>query len=81
MSRGRAWGWVAALRSGATTPWLDWPADGSGEGVALDAEVTRQAVTIAYLNDFRFMMYLSLLAIPLLLLLRTPRAAARAAAR
>jgi DHA2 family multidrug resistance protein len=42
---------------------------------ALDAEVTRQAVTIAYLNDFRFMMYLSLLAIPLLLLLRTPRAA------
>ncbi len=45
--------------------------------VALDAEVTRQAVTIAYLNDFRFMMYLSLLAIPLLLLLRTPRATAR----
>ena len=44
--------------------------------VALDAEVTRQAVTIAYLNDFRFMMYLSLLAIPLLLLLRTPRAVA-----
>ncbi|MBM7517863.1 hypothetical protein [Nocardioides nitrophenolicus] len=39
MSRGRAWGWVAALRSGATTPWLDWPADGSGEGVALDAEL------------------------------------------
>ena len=45
--------------------------------IALDAEVTRQAVTIAYLNDFRFMMYLSLLAVPLLLLLRTPRRAAR----
>jgi DHA2 family multidrug resistance protein len=44
--------------------------------LALDAEVTRQALTIAYLNDFRFMMYLSLLALPLLLLLRTPRAAA-----
>jgi DHA2 family multidrug resistance protein len=44
--------------------------------VALDGEVTRQALTIAYLNDFRFMMYLSLLAIPLLLLLRTPRHAA-----
>jgi DHA2 family multidrug resistance protein len=43
--------------------------------IALDAEVTRQAVTIAYLNDFRFMMYLSLLAVPLLLLLRTPRRA------
>jgi MFS transporter, DHA2 family, multidrug resistance protein len=41
--------------------------------IALDAEVTRQAVTIAYLNDFRFMMFLSLLAAPLLLLLRTPR--------
>jgi DHA2 family multidrug resistance protein len=40
---------------------------------AIDAEVTRQAVTIAYLNDFRFMMYLCLLAVPLLLLLRSPR--------
>lgn len=37
MSRGRAWGWVAALRDGATTPWLDWPAD--GEGVALGGEL------------------------------------------
>ena len=43
--------------------------------VALDAEVSRQALMIAYLNDFRFMMYLSLLAVPLLLLLRSPRAA------
>jgi DHA2 family multidrug resistance protein len=40
---------------------------------ALNAEVSRQALTIAYVNDFRFMMYLSLLALPLLLLLRTPR--------
>jgi DHA2 family multidrug resistance protein len=39
----------------------------------LDAEVSRQALTIAYLNDFRFMMYLSLLALPLLLLLRSQR--------
>ena len=36
--------------------------------VALDAEVMRQALTIAYINDFRFMMYLSLLPVPLLLL-------------
>ena len=43
--------------------------------VALDAEVSRQALMIGYLNDFRFMMYLSLLAVPLLLLLRSPRAA------
>jgi DHA2 family multidrug resistance protein len=39
----------------------------------LNAEVSRQAVTIAYLNDFRFMMYLCLLALPLLLLLRPRR--------
>ncbi|MBM0126592.1 hypothetical protein [Pimelobacter simplex] len=37
--RRRAWGWVAALRSGATTPWLEWPADGSGEGESLGAEL------------------------------------------
>ena len=47
---------------------------------ALDAVVTRQAATIAYLNDFRFMMYVTLLAIPLILLLRKPRRAAPAAA-
>jgi MFS transporter, DHA2 family, multidrug resistance protein len=41
--------------------------------LALDGEVTRQAVTIAYLNDFRLMMYMTLLAAPLLLLLRAPK--------
>jgi DHA2 family multidrug resistance protein len=40
---------------------------------ALDAEVSRQALTIAYLNDFRFMLYLCLLTLPLLLLLRSQR--------
>jgi MFS transporter, DHA2 family, multidrug resistance protein len=40
---------------------------------ALNHEITRQAATIAYLNDFRLMMYLMLLAIPMLLLLRKPR--------
>ncbi len=45
---------------------------------ALNATVTRQAATIAYINDFRLMMYLTLLASPLLLLIRPPprRAAA-----
>jgi MFS transporter, DHA2 family, multidrug resistance protein len=43
--------------------------------IALNAEVSRQAATIAYLNDFRFMMYLCLLTLPLLLLLR-PRPSA-----
>jgi DHA2 family multidrug resistance protein len=45
---------------------------------AMNATVTKQAVTIAYLNDFRLMMYLTLLAAPLLLMIRPPprRAAA-----
>ncbi|MGH6945482.1 MAG: DHA2 family efflux MFS transporter permease subunit, partial [Geminicoccaceae bacterium] len=40
---------------------------------AINAEVTRQAATIAYLDDFRLMAVLVLLAVPLLLLLRSPR--------
>jgi DHA2 family multidrug resistance protein len=47
--------------------------------LALEGEVSRQALTMAYINDFRFMMYLSMLALPLLLLLRSPRAAAQGA--
>jgi DHA2 family multidrug resistance protein len=46
---------------------------------ALDAEVARQAATIAYLNDFRLMMGVMLLAMPLVLLLHKPRAKAPAA--
>ena len=40
---------------------------------ALNDEITRQAATIAYVDDFRLMMYLMLLAVPMLLLLRSPR--------
>ena len=49
---------------------------------ALNAEVTRQAAMVAYVDDFRLMMLLVLLSLPLLLLLRTgrPRRPARAAA-
>ena len=36
----------------------------------IDAEVTRQAAMIAYLNDFYLMMWLSLAAVPLVLLMR-----------
>jgi DHA2 family multidrug resistance protein len=51
---------------------------------ALDALVNQQAATIAYLNDFRLMMYVVLAALPLLFLLRrsarrTPTAAVAAA--
>jgi DHA2 family multidrug resistance protein len=35
--------------------------------------VTRQAATIAYLNDFALMMWIALAAVPLVLLLRAPR--------
>ncbi|MFZ0006997.1 MAG: DHA2 family efflux MFS transporter permease subunit [Steroidobacteraceae bacterium] len=41
----------------------------------LDSLVTRQAEMIAYLDDFMFMLALTLLALPLLLLLRPTRAA------
>jgi MFS transporter, DHA2 family, multidrug resistance protein len=49
---------------------------------ALNAEITRQAAMVAYLDDFKLMMIIVLLAAPLLLLLRKPqpRAAAAAAA-
>jgi DHA2 family multidrug resistance protein len=44
----------------------------------LNAEVTRQAALVAYANDFWIMMAVTLLAIPLLALIRRPRAAAQA---
>jgi DHA2 family multidrug resistance protein len=42
---------------------------------AMDAEINRQALMIAYLDDFHAMMIVALCAIPLLLLLRKGRAA------
>ena len=45
---------------------------------AINGEVTRQAATLAYLQDFRLMMWITLAAIPLIVLLRAP--ARRAAA-
>ncbi|KTD34912.1 multidrug efflux system protein [Legionella moravica] len=44
----------------------------TAQGLAsLNAEVTRQAATLAYLQDFRFMMWLVLCALPLLFLLKS----------
>jgi MFS transporter, DHA2 family, multidrug resistance protein len=43
----------------------------------LDDMVTRQAAMIAYLDDFKFMLWMTLLAIPLLLLIRRSKAAPR----
>jgi DHA2 family multidrug resistance protein len=42
---------------------------------ALNAEVTRQAQMVAYIDDFKLMMIIVVAAAPLLLLLRKPRAA------
>ena len=39
---------------------------------ALNAEVTRQSTMVAYIDDFRLMMMIVLMAVPLLLLLRKP---------
>jgi len=43
---------------------------------ALDGVITQQASMIAYINDFRLMLYLTLAVIPVLLLIRAPRRAA-----
>jgi DHA2 family multidrug resistance protein len=39
---------------------------------AINSEVTRQAAMLAYLQDFRLMMWITLIAIPLVVLLRAP---------
>jgi DHA2 family multidrug resistance protein len=40
---------------------------------ALNAEATRQAAMVAYINDFQLMMLLVVVSLPLLMLLRNPR--------
>jgi DHA2 family multidrug resistance protein len=40
---------------------------------ALNAEITRQAGMIAYIDDFKLMMIVALLAMPFLLLIRVPK--------
>jgi MFS transporter, DHA2 family, multidrug resistance protein len=46
----------------------------------VDLEVTRQAAAIAYVNDFKLMMWIVLASAPLVLLLRRPASVAAAAA-
>jgi len=51
----------------------------SAQGLAgLNEVVTNQAAFIAYLDDFRFMMWLTLASIPCLIFMRTRRAASPA---
>jgi len=47
--------------------------------VSLNAEVTRQASTLAYLQDFRLMMWISLSALPLIVFLKAPAIQAKKA--
>ena len=52
----------------------------SGGAAFLDSSVTQQAAMMAYINDFRLMLYLTLAVTPLLLLIRTPGPGKSAAA-
>lgn len=45
----------------------------------INAEVTRQAATLAYLQDFRLMMWVTLSAVPLIFLLKSPKKTAKSA--
>ncbi|MGA8278159.1 MAG: DHA2 family efflux MFS transporter permease subunit [Rhodanobacteraceae bacterium] len=56
-----------------------WNASSPAGLVALNAEVTRQAAAIAYLDDFWLMMWLTITTLPLLLLFRVPRRSAAGA--
>lgn len=41
--------------------------------MAINGEVQRQAATLAYLQDFQLMMWVTIAALPLLLLLKAPQ--------
>jgi len=59
----------------AQAPYLAAPYSLSTPGgmAALNAEVTRQAAMVAYIDDFRLMMLIALATLPVLLLLREKR--------
>jgi DHA2 family multidrug resistance protein len=49
---------------------------GAPGGLAgLNDEITRQAAMVAYLDDFKLMIFITLACMPLLLMMRTPRIA------
>jgi DHA2 family multidrug resistance protein len=50
-----------------------WPPSLTVGRAALDAEITRQATLIAYLDDFKLLMILALISMPLVLLLQRSR--------
>ena len=62
----------------AQAPYLAAPFSLTTPGgiAALNAEVTRQAAMVAYIDDFKLMMLIALASVPLLLLLRGERSRA-----
>jgi MFS transporter, DHA2 family, multidrug resistance protein len=63
---------VVAQAATAPPPYLAAPFSLTTPGgiAALNAEVTRQAAMVAYIDDFKLMMLIALASVPLLLLLR-----------
>ena len=57
----------------ALPPLLD-PSTQAG-AVALNSEITRQATMVAYVDDFRLMLAITLFCIPMLFFMRTPKRA------
>jgi DHA2 family multidrug resistance protein len=66
-----------ALQSGAASRF--WNLGSLPGTVMLDQEVTRQAQIIAYIDDFKLMLILAIVVMPLLLLTRPPPSAVRQA--
>ena len=48
---------------------------GQAGAVALNSEITRQATMVAYVDDFRLMLAITLFCIPMLFFMRTPKRA------
>ena len=63
------------LQNPAIKPFWD-PATPAG-AMALNDEITRQASMIGYINDFKLMMLVTLISLPLVFLLSSPRRAAK----
>jgi len=63
------------FRAAFSHGWLPqaWNWTTTAGATTLSAAVTKQAAMIAYLDDFSMMMWVTILAIPLLLLMRSPR--------
>ncbi len=59
------------LRASPSSPL--WNPQGAAGMAALNGEITRQAAMIAYIDDFKMMMFVVLAALPLLVLMRNPR--------